>query len=265
MRKLAVIDENKRIDFLTEVTDSDLDIILSHCKNMHKFNKYTEKFRIFKNTYRDLKALYNANDLKEKSSRLILELMSTYRALLDHWETEIKREFGKTSEQINIFKEATSREYDNHFEYRFIAGLRNYIQHVGIPNIKINTFLNKDNQIESKLFLSKKELIDNFDDWKQIVLEDLDHQPESFELIPILDSLYESIRNVNHVSLNIFNVQELFFSSQELLKLKAFQGNIKGELVIVEYENLIDIPLKIQLLPMDIAEYISKNVTISKK
>ena len=92
MIKLAVIDKNKRIEFLNELSPIELNVLLSHSGNLHRFDKSTEKFRIFKTSY--------------------LELMSAFRAIIDHWETELRRKFGKQSKEIEIFKQATNVEYD---------------------------------------------------------------------------------------------------------------------------------------------------------
>ena len=51
--------------------------------------------------------------------------MSSFRAFLDHWETQIKRNFGIESDEINVFKKATGKEFDNNFSYRFTYDLRN--------------------------------------------------------------------------------------------------------------------------------------------
>jgi len=263
MIHLAIIGEDKIVTFLKELSETEINSISLHCDILNKFDKYTEKFRIFKNSYFDLKNLLQTDDPENKNTRLILELMSAFRALLDHWETELKRKFGKQSKEVGIFKSVTNNEYDEKFSYRFISGLRNYIQHVSMPSIRSNSTINENNLIETKLYLSKKELIETFDDWKPKVLEDFIMQPDSIELLPILDEVFDSIKQINDIAINLFNIKELVLSSQELLRLKKMQGNIKGDLVIIKSDE--NLSIKIQILPIHIAEYVINNTILIKK
>jgi len=263
MVHLAIIGKDKRVTFLKELLEIEINAIITHCNILLRFDKDTEKFRIFKNSYYDLKNVLQSDDPENKNTRLILELMSAFRALLDHWETELKRKFGKQSKEVEIFKKATNKEYDEKFSYRFISGLRNCIQHVSMPIIRINSSINEKNLVETKLYLSKSELLNTFDGWKPKVLEDFITQPDSIELLPILDDVFDSIKQLNDIAINLLNIQELVISSQVLLGLKKLQGNIMGDLAIIE--SVPDLSLKIQILPIHIADYIISNITVNKK
>ncbi len=63
----------------------------------------------------------------------LINYLTAMRLVLDHTETRLNRKFGESSSEFNIFKEATSFEFDNSFEYRFINKLRNFVQHCGLP------------------------------------------------------------------------------------------------------------------------------------
>jgi hypothetical protein len=57
------------------------------------------------------------------ANRRILNFLYSFRTFLDHWETKLKRRYGKDSEQVRRFKAACSDAYDSCFSYRFIYKL----------------------------------------------------------------------------------------------------------------------------------------------
>lgn len=71
-------------------------------------------------------------DLQTVNRRLI-NLFSTCRMYVDHLPHNLGNVFGKHSEQVTSFKEATSKEYDSSLGYRALYALRNFVQHRGFP------------------------------------------------------------------------------------------------------------------------------------
>lgn len=63
----------------------------------------------------------------------LLNLLSSTKAYLDQVPQHLNDIFGEDSAQAKAFDKLTSREFDAHFEYRVISGLRNHLQHGDFP------------------------------------------------------------------------------------------------------------------------------------
>lgn len=128
----------------------------------------------------------------------LLNILSSFKALLDHLETRITRNYGKDSKEYNQLKSAYSYEFDNVFSYAFSYKLRNYIQHCGMPKItfNINTTIDHEitNQIEFllKLDLHRDDLLSSYDSWTT-VKNRLAEQEDEICLLNVLDELMQSL------------------------------------------------------------------------
>lgn len=264
MYKLALIDEKRQIEFIKDLLKIEADAIIECSTTLYKFHDDSEKFRILKNSYKKLINAINSEDHNHEYNYLILDFMSSFRVFTDHWETQIKRNFGKESDEINIFKKVTGKEFDNNFSYRFTCGLRNYIQHVDMPNYQIASSQNGNSIWEVKILLDRKGLLDNYDGWKSIVVSDLKASGEPIDFIKIINEVYESIKKINDVAINFADTKQLVKAGEELIKLKVLQGNLNGNLVMIRSEFLPDSDLEIRELPIGIAEYILNHIEIIK-
>jgi len=189
MIKLAVL-KDKRIEFINGLTIEEISTIIMHAEKLTSLEIDTQKFMLFRNTYTDFQEAIKSNNVQNKLSRIILELMSTFKAFLDHWEALLKRTYGKDSSEVKIFKASTSEEYDNHFSYRFIYELQNSIRHVSMPNLNFSSSLTEENTIKYHLSLYKNELLANYSHWKSIIKKDLALLPDTFDFIPLIDDLH---------------------------------------------------------------------------
>lgn len=128
----------------------------------------------------------------------LLNILSSFKALLDHLETRITRNYGKDSKEYDQLKSAYSYEFDNVFSYAFSYKLRNYIQHCGMPKItfNINTTIDHEitNQIEFllELDLHRDDLLSSYDSWT-IVKKRLTEQEDEICLLNVLDELMQSL------------------------------------------------------------------------
>jgi hypothetical protein len=99
-------------------------------------------------------------------------------------------------------KEATAKEFDGHFEYRFSWKLRNY-GHIDFPalalNIQQSAPIGKPPQMKADVRLRRDVLLENFDDWGAIVRADLEGQAEEFSVVPILTTVMESLDRIKAV------------------------------------------------------------------
>ena len=66
-------------------------------------------------------------------NRRVANLLSSVRFYLDQVPQEINSIYGKKSNQADIFKGFTSKQYDSSLAYRAIEALRNHAQHFGFP------------------------------------------------------------------------------------------------------------------------------------
>jgi hypothetical protein len=265
MIKLATI-HNKKVEFIKELSPEDISSLNIHIERISALDKDAQKFIIFKQAYSDFLELLKDSKNPQRLSRVIMELMSTFKAFLDHWETSIKRMHGENSSFFKAFKALTSSEYDNCFAYRFTYELRNYIQHVSMPDFTYESHLNEQNSVEVRLLLNKSLLIKNYSKWKTIK-KDFLNMPDFFDFIPLIHELYQSVKKINDLVINQNNnVRDLLYSSMELLKYKQFKIDDNSDLAIIEGEWDKPFPqtLDIKVLPLDKADFIVKNIKISK-
>jgi hypothetical protein len=73
----------------------------------------------------------------QEFSRLLLNSLTAFKALIDHTEASYRRQFGENSEEFQNFKLMQNEAFDTNFEYRFFYKLRNYCQHIGMPPVGV--------------------------------------------------------------------------------------------------------------------------------
>lgn len=137
-------------------------------------------------------------------SRLLFNILSMFRAFLDHSTTSLSREFGKNSEQLDQWKSKLSNLYDESNEYRFFYKLRNYAQHVGVPPIQISFSDSvKECGISFGLELSRDVLLEQHDVWGAVVRADLESSPEKISIINYLQEWSISFNELAKLLLDI--------------------------------------------------------------
>jgi hypothetical protein len=65
-------------------------------------------------------------------NRRFVNLLTACRLYLDHTDHHMSALFGSTSEERRTIQEFRSKLYDQHFGYRVMESLRNYVQHRGL-------------------------------------------------------------------------------------------------------------------------------------
>lgn len=63
----------------------------------------------------------------------VVNLLTAARLYLDQLPQDVADCIPKSLDAANLVKTRRSKEYDEHFEYRFMEALRNHVQHRGIP------------------------------------------------------------------------------------------------------------------------------------
>lgn len=101
-----------------------------------------------------------------------LNWLLSVKAFLDLTEAQLNRRYGKGSEELMHFKQATAVEYDSHFSYRFIYRLRNFAQHSAFPPLEgaIHGAVEETADGEAsvrwiELYLSRDKLLSQWDGW----------------------------------------------------------------------------------------------------
>lgn len=140
-------------------------------------------------------------------NRMILNYLSSFRTLLDHTETIIKRKYGKKSIESQKFKQLTNTIFDKYFSYRFFYKLRNYSQHCGIPidEFEISGTVVDINKIkpEYKIEFSSNQLLAKFNDWGIVVTKDLKNKTD-FSIFPLLDEMNLALKELWTSIISIF-------------------------------------------------------------
>jgi hypothetical protein len=102
------------------------DIILENTLELEvEMLRSTEKFVMFSDVTHTLEKLI--------LNRRVVNLLTACRLYLDHTAHHLSRLLGKDSEELKALKKTTSEQYDNHFGYRFMEAMRNFVQHRGYP------------------------------------------------------------------------------------------------------------------------------------
>jgi hypothetical protein len=127
--------------------------------------------------------------------------LTAMRLFLDHEETELERRFGKQSPEVAAFTAATAKAFDaGEPGYRFAFKFRNYVQQCGVPLSSLDFVRVPGSNPRAKqsvlLRVDRDELLANFDGWGP-VKKDLWAFPPRFELLPLIASAMNGIRDVH--------------------------------------------------------------------
>jgi hypothetical protein len=145
--------------------------------------------------------------LGESLSTSIVNWLTAMRLFLDHEETALKRRFGKESSQVKAFKAATKAAFDSEAPgYRFAYRFRNYVQHCGPPLTRLDVVRPDGSNPRAKQsvrqLVDRDELLAKFDDWGP-VKKDLQSFPARFEVLPLIASAMDGIRDVQRACAEI--------------------------------------------------------------
>lgn len=229
---LAAID-SPNISGVRKLSEHEYFKIYENIRLLEKFSKDEDLYNIIELNHEDLLQrveFYKNRFSKDQQmgfelitnqfmdlNRLILNLLSSIRTYLDHTETKIKRENTIHSEEYKLFKRLTTESFDNNFSYRFLAKLRNYSQHCGLPSGSLNIHSEVDEQTLT-IFIDRDNLLNDYNSWGVIVTNELKKQPEKFDILPLIEQKVEILKKINnHLSEN--NLSKLTEEGKNLLDL----------------------------------------------
>jgi hypothetical protein len=148
--------------------------------------------------------MFSSDKININVNRHLINLLSTVRTFLDHYEAKLKRRHGKDSGKVQAFKRATADAYDGCFSYRFMYSIRNYVQHCGMPvgSIGVERRLSEegDGQVVDSMDLCfcKSSLLSHPDVWKKPLLKEIERLPKKIPISPHVDAMMECLARIQH-------------------------------------------------------------------
>lgn len=231
------------------------------CENLLKryFEEYIKDPRMFWSRVEGM--VLNIN-------RHIMNSLSAVRTFLDQSETNLKRLYGPNSQRVKRFKEACSSAYDNHFSYRFVSELRNYVQHCGMPlgeltlhSVEVDPHT-KEVHHSLAIKFNRDEMLSNFR-WKSQLRKEIQKLPLRFEITP---HLAEMMRCLERINLTLFedDLPELIQSAEYIQKLISNTKDMLGVPCILRIKDVArtqegkvkQLKMDIEWIPLHIVEFV---------
>ncbi|WP_100489201.1 hypothetical protein [Sporolactobacillus pectinivorans] len=175
---------------------------INNSTDIYNYYQYLNKQKL--NTYEKLK------DVSLNFNRLLINYLSSAKMFIDHTEALLKNVYGEDGENFLIWKEATHKEYEERFEYRFLYQFRNFTQHIGKQTLHINFKQSVGQPDELRIDFQKNILLNANFDWKPVVLEDLKRKPERLPVMPVLKTFTGCMFRLYQAAL--VSIHEDFFS-----------------------------------------------------
>lgn len=133
----------------------------------------------------------------------VVNFLTAMRLYLDHEEAQVKRSFGHASEQVRQFTAATAKAFDARPGYRFCYKLRNFVQHCGVPPLRLDGTNEFDGEVvtarTADVLLGRDALLQDYEAWGAHVRRDLQEMPEFFGLLPLAAGAMDGLVAVHSV------------------------------------------------------------------
>ncbi|HTX89785.1 MAG TPA: hypothetical protein VMC09_01095, partial [Anaerolineales bacterium] len=159
------------------------------------------------------------DEILNEINRLLINYLSSFRTMIDHYQTRCTRLDRGGSQYLGTFKVSTANIYDASFSYRFIYQLRNYVQHCGLPVgcVGAEVYKNEagDTVAQLSVYFDRDSLLTRFNKWGKIKNE-LEAQPARIEisvhLVEFHQRVLELYRALVQMELDIVNGARLYLS-----------------------------------------------------
>lgn len=197
IRPLSVKEWKKYSNSLDEIYKIDEEIALFHMIyiNYLDFDQYLKYIisSLHDGRSPQSKIKTHVNNLNCKLNNFL----SSIKLFLDHFERRLKDDYGKESEEIELFKRETSRLYDTYFSYRFLYHLRNYIQHRNVAISKLEIY-EDENNTHLLVALTRDKLLSDYK-WKNEVKQDLMAQDEYIEIFHLMSEMLDNLKKLTRL------------------------------------------------------------------
>lgn len=236
------IDGKKGWETLRVFTDKEYEHLSSSQEilQFHQFNKRTKDMvirngkeledyiRYYRNTKNneddETKVLWEAN-------RLLLNFLASFSSYIDQSKKNMSKYYGE--EKKDSWKKILSSFYDDpeHYEYRFMCKLRNFISHYGFP---FDYFL-KNNQ-GSFIFMSKSNLL-TFKKWAGVKNDLQQLENEYIHIVPVLQKHRANINLIYRLMMMEY-AEKLIKAIETVNKLCK---ETQSEFAFIEVESVEDL------------------------
>lgn len=253
MRQLVVVKE-KEVKIIREISEEEFKVIQEQINILNLFSKDFNRLTIVINSLKEYddcidryinKRIPNF-EFSDDIIKLVLVYVSTFRTFLDQWETYIKRKYGKKSDEIDKFKEATRLEYDEFFSYRFIYELRNYTLHCDMPISQISGRIDEEGKYSVNVFIYRDKLLQTYEWPSKVGIEEM---PEEFEIYDHLKQSLECLSRIHQTALNLGDKRKVFEAALAILKIGS-DNNESSRLGIIDSLSNNEKELSMKLMPI---------------
>jgi hypothetical protein len=198
-------------------------------------------------------------------NRHILNYLSSVRTFLDHTELRLKRRYGRESKTVTSFTEACARGYDNHFSYRFLYRLRNYVQHCGLPVGHVGGSAEVTDLDSWKI---QRSLVINFvrdrlllerSCWGATLADEIRRLPSEFPIHPHMSRMMACLNTINLVPISD-NMPDLLKATGFIEELVSSIEDCKGTPCLLQERERDTsgpiIPLSVRSIPFEAMELV---------
>jgi hypothetical protein len=251
--------------------------LISWANDNHAYEACWRTFRELSETVEKFKQQHESGKnphgvlVQQQVNDKMSNFLSAVRSFLDQTKRILTEEFGKDSEQVKAFEEATHCEYDRSFSYRLLDQLRNYSQHAGavVGHVSLRSEAIDPVAQTSVHVLEISVDRDKLVAWRKLkasVREELKQQPDRIPLMPHVEALVPSLERV-YVAATAQRiptlVQQAAFVNNFLLPFNGYEG----EPVIADFGDLPEGPvgsqaslnMKLEWIPHQLASHILTN------
>lgn len=170
---------------------------------------------------------------------LLLKYLASFKSVLDHWETHLKRLYGNDSKQVKDFKVSTAVEFDSYFSYRFVYELRNFTLHCKFPISKVQTKFDENENKLLSVLVDRDRLMSEYKWPKKVKLDEMELE---FDLLPHIEQAFECLLRIHQTAINLCDTKKLIESALIIYKFRIDYRDVVGDIALVTIEdNLINL------------------------
>lgn len=189
-------------------------------------------------------------------TRHVSNFLASGSLLLANSEVQLKKVFGKSSEEINSWNCYRRALHSNSFAYRFIYELRNFSQHYGLPisgfNFQSNNMAKGIRSNDLTIYVCKNDLLKDNYKWKGL-REEIEALEERTDIVPLLNEYNELLGKLFQKYIELF-AEKLMVCSKYINTFRETFKIPKGiptMLFINEKGDSKSVPNKTELIPFD--------------
>ncbi len=223
---------------ITELTKNVAELLKDNKKIDSVINGYNELQKTVEIVLNKNNSISAINDID--ISYYLSDYLFRARKYLDNWETHTKRQYGKNSLFLKLFKDATAYEYDNHMEYRIMYQLRNFDQHCNNIATSICIGLNSNGEKYLTIDMNINKLLSEYEKWKDIEKNDLATLGEIIDALSLVHEYHKCLLRIHQKTCEYHMNRELYLNCAEVLNYANEYKEDRETIQFVKQENIID-------------------------